>query len=24
MINHPNAGSARDAQDALMEWVAGL
>ena len=24
MINHPKAGSARDAQDALMEWVAGL
>lgn len=24
MINHPNAGSARDAQDALLEWVAGL
>ena len=24
MINHPNAGAAREAQDALMEWVAGL
>lgn len=24
MINHPNAGAARDAQDALLEWVAGL
>jgi len=22
MINHPNAGAARDAQDALLEWVA--
>lgn len=24
MINHPNAGAARDAQDALLEWVAAL
>jgi len=24
MINHPNADAARDAQDALLEWVAGL
>jgi len=24
MINHPNAGAARDVQDALIEWVAGL
>jgi len=23
MINHPNAGAARDTQDALLEWVAG-
>ena len=23
MVNHPNAGAARDAQDALLEWVAG-
>ena len=22
MINHPNAGAARDAQDALLEWIA--
>ena len=22
MINHPNAGATRDAQDALLEWVA--
>ena len=22
MINHPNAGAARNAQDALLEWVA--
>lgn len=24
MINHPNASAARDVQDALLEWVAGL
>lgn len=24
MINHPNAGAAREVQDALIEWVAGL
>jgi D-alanyl-D-alanine carboxypeptidase/D-alanyl-D-alanine-endopeptidase (penicillin-binding protein 4) len=24
LVNHPNAGAARDAQDALLEWVAGL
>ena len=24
IINHPNAGAAREVQDALLEWVAGL
>lgn len=24
MINHPNAGGARETQDALLSWVAGL
>lgn len=24
LINHPNADAAREAQDALLEWVAGL
>jgi len=24
LVNHPNAGAAREVQDALLEWVAGL
>lgn len=24
LINHPNAGAARDVQDAFLEWAAGL